>query len=119
MHAINTGKEHVVFAPISADSVNLLLKECEILFEQDVILSSQNNQKAKMIIVKKDDPSEIISKRVGINIRPADRAFIHSVDCKFVQMQEILVGFVLDENEKEVTLFLCRVTDIIPNGYLR
>lgn len=118
MHTIDTGKEHIVFTQISEETIILPLDSCEILFEQDVVLS-EDNQKAKLLIIKKDDPSEIISKRVSIAVRPADRAFIHTVDKKFVQMQEILVGFIQDEQVKDITLFPCRVMDIIPNGYLR
>jgi hypothetical protein len=56
---------------------------------------------------------------VDVAVRPADRVFIHTVDAKFVQAQEILVGLIQDEQVKDVTLFPCRVMDIIPNGYLR
>ena len=118
MHTIDTGKEHMVFTQISEETTILPIDTCEILFKQEVVLS-ENNQKAQLFIVKKDDPSELISKRVSISVRPADRAFIHTVDSKFVQAQEILVGFVQDEQVKDITLFPCRVMDIIPNGYLR
>lgn len=118
MHIIDNGKEHIVFTEMNEEVVSLPIDTCEILFQQDIVLS-ENNQKAQLVIVKKDDPSELISKQVSIAVRPADRAFIHTVDAKFVQGQEILVGFVQDEQVKEVTLFPCRVMDIIPNGYLR
>jgi|GEM_PF-2362650 len=118
MQTIDNGKEHVVFTQISEEVSTFSLDTCEILFKQEVVLS-ENSQKATMVIVKKDDPSKIISKRVDVSIRPADRAFIHTVDEKFVQGQEILVGFITDEQEKETKLFPCRVMDIIPNGYLR
>ena len=118
MHIIDTGKEHVVFTQISEETTILPMNTCEILFKQEIVLS-EHNQKAQLVIVKKDDPSELISKRVSIAVRPADRAFIHTVDSKLVQAQEILVGFVQDEQVKDITLFPCRVMDIIPNGYLR
>lgn len=118
MHTIDTGKEHVVFTQISDETTILPIDTCEILFKQEVVLS-ENNQKAQLVIVKKDDPSELISKRVSIAVRPADRAFIHTVDAKFVQGQEILVGVIEDQNAKEVTLFMCMITDIVPNGYLK
>lgn len=118
MHTIDNGKEHIVFTETNEEAVNLPIDTCEILFKQDVVLS-ENNQKAQMVIVKKDDPSELISKQVSIAVRPADRAFIHTADAKFVQGQEILVGFIQNEQEKDIALFPCRVMDIIPNGYLR
>jgi len=116
MHTINTGKEHVVFAQISDEVTILPIESCEIIFRQDVAL--ENNQKAELIIVKKDDPSKLISQQVTSSVRPADRAFIHSVDRNFTQTQLILVGMVDNGQAKEVTLFTCMVTDIIPNGYL-
>jgi uncharacterized protein YpmB len=118
MHIIETGREHVVFTQISEETTILPIDTCEILFQQEVVLA-ENNQKAQLVIVKKDDPSELISKRVSAAVSPAHRAFIHTVDEKFVQTQKILVGFILDEQAKEITLFPCRVMDIIPNGYLR
>ena len=118
MHIIDNGKETVVYTQILRETTVKNLNDCEILFKQEVVLS-ENNQQAQLIIVKKDDPSEIISKRVDVSIRPADRAFIHTADAKFVQGQEILVGIVHDEQTKGITLFPCGVMDIIPNGYLR
>lgn len=116
MHIVDNGKEHIVFTQISKETVMYSLDKCKILFTQDVMLAE--NKKAQMIIVEKDNASRIISDRVGIEIRPADRAFIHTVDAKFVQGQEILVGFIQDKEVKNITLFPCMVTDIIPNGYL-
>lgn len=118
MHIINTGKEHVTFVQTSEDTTTVSMDACEILFRQDVELT-ENNQKAELVIVKKDDPSELISQRVSIAVRPADKAFIHTVDGNFVQGQQILAGMIEDENAKEITLFTCMVTDIIPNGYLK
>jgi hypothetical protein len=118
MHIIETDKEHVVFTEVDGEKVILPIDTCEILFKQDVQLS-ENNQKAQLIIVKKDDPSKLISERVSIAIRPADRVFIHTIDAKFVQGQQILVGLIVDEKAKEVELFPCMVMDIIPNGYLK
>ncbi|MCX6754768.1 MAG: hypothetical protein NTU81_03000 [Candidatus Nomurabacteria bacterium] len=118
MHIINTGKEHVVFTQISEETTILPIDTCEILFKQEVVLS-ENNQKAHLVIIKKDDPSKLISKIESIAVRPANRAFIRTVDAKFVQAQEILVGFIQDEQVKEITLFPCRVIDIVPNGYLQ
>lgn len=118
MHIIDNGKEHIVFAQISEETTILPIESCEVLFKQEVMLA-ENNQKAQLVVVKKDDPSRIISDRVSVEIRPADRAFIHTVDAKFVQGQEILVGFIQNEQMKEITLFPCRVMDIVPNGYLR
>ncbi len=118
MHIINNGKEHIVFVQISNEATTRSLDSCEALFRQDVVLD-HNDQKAQLIVVKKDDPSVIISNRVSIEIRPADRAFIHTADANFVQGQEILVGMIYDQEAKEVELFLCQVMDIVPNGYLR
>ena len=70
MHIIDTGKEHVVFTQISEETTILPMNTCEILFKQEIVLS-EHNQKAQLVIVKKDDPSELISKRVSIAVRPA------------------------------------------------
>ncbi len=118
MHIIDTGKEHVVFTQIPGETKIIPIETCEILFKQEVVLS-ENNQKVQLVIVKKDNPSELISKRVSIAVRPADRAFIHTTDGNFVQAQEILVGLVQDEQAKDIKLFPCRVMDIVPNGYLK
>lgn len=115
---INTGRECVVFTQTSEPLVTSLIDSCEILFTEDVVLT-EGNKKVRMIIVKKDEPSELISKMVDVSIRPADRAFIHTVNGKFTQTQKILVGFISDEQDKEVELFPCMVIDIIPNGYLK
>lgn len=118
MHIINTGKEHVTFVQAPGDPIIRSLDSCEILFRQDVELTD-NKKKAQLIIVKKDNPSELISRRVDASTRPAGRAFIHTIDGNFVQGQQILAGVIEDDTAKEVTLFTCMVMDITPNGYLR
>jgi hypothetical protein len=55
MHTINTGKEHVTFTQISEETVVFPIDTCEVLFKQEVVLS-KNNQKAQLVIIKKDDP---------------------------------------------------------------
>lgn len=118
MHIIiNTGKENVVIVQVSEEATTLPMNKCgDVLFMQDIILTD-SNQEAQLFIVQKDDPSTIISERVGIQTRPAERAFIHTVDAMFVQGQEVFVGIATNEAE-EITLFLHSIMDIIPNGYL-
>lgn len=117
MHIIDTGKEHVTFVQTSEETAFLSLDTCEIIFRQEVILEG-NNQKAELVIVKKDNAGILIAERVNASVRPADRAFIHTVDCNFVQAQEILVGMIYNKEAKEVEFFTCKVIDIVPNGYL-
>lgn len=118
MHIIDNGKEYVMFTEISEKVLTLKLKTCDILFSQEIMLS-ENKQKARMVIVKKDEPSELISKRVDRTVRPANRAFIHTVDARFMQGQEILVGIMYDDAQEEVCFIKCMVMDIVPNGYLK
>lgn len=116
MHIIETGKEHVVFTEIGNSVESLTLTSKNKLLEQEVVL--EDGAIGKLIILEKDNPSELISKNISIETPPSLKVFQRTENGKFTIGQKIYVA-ILKENIEVANFFTCMIMDIIPNGYLR